>query len=28
VRVGDVVAFQIQKGQSCFFDSTGLRIEA
>lgn len=28
VRVGDVVAFKIQEGQSCFFDSTGLRIEA
>lgn len=28
VRVGDIVAFQIQRGQSCFFDSTGLRIEA
>jgi ABC-type sugar transport system ATPase subunit len=28
VRVGDVVAFRIQKGQSCFFDSTGFRIEA
>jgi multiple sugar transport system ATP-binding protein len=28
VRVGDAVAFQIQEGQSCFFDSTGLRIEA
>jgi len=28
VRAGDAVAFQIQKGQECFFDSTGLRIEA
>ena len=28
MRVGDAVAFQIQEGQSCFFDSTGLRIEA
>ena len=28
VRAGDSVAFQIQKGQECFFDSTGLRIEA
>ena len=28
VRVGDAVAFQIQEGQSCFFDSTGLRVEA
>lgn len=28
VRAGDTVAFQIQKGQECFFDSTGLRIEA
>jgi ABC-type sugar transport system ATPase subunit len=28
VRAGDRVAFQIQKGQECFFDSTGLRIEA
>ncbi|MEI7947493.1 MAG: ABC transporter ATP-binding protein [bacterium] len=28
VRVGDVVAFKIQEGQSCFFDSTGLRIQA
>lgn len=28
VRVGDAVAFQIQEGQSCFFDSTGLRIGA
>jgi multiple sugar transport system ATP-binding protein len=27
VRVGDAVAFQIQEGQSCFFDSTGLRVE-
>ena len=28
VRAGDIVAFQIQKGQESFFDSTGLRIEA
>jgi hypothetical protein len=28
LRAGDPVAFKIQQGQACYFDSTGLRVEA